>query len=568
VANGNPFLPSSPQRGTAPSFAGILDQFGRTQPPTTDPAFQPPSDPLKDKGATVARARLIHREIPNVTVQPGWSIQDVRTTLQDLTAGIFDRPAQLQDAIAADSRVQSAMKALSGGLLGAPITFKIPKKYRSDPDAKKCHRIWERHWQDMHAEPALLDLLETSSSLGFAYAQILWDTSGKYWKPYLQSFNARYSYYHWLLRAHVVITLDGQVPVTPGDGHWILHAPYGQYRGWMRGALRALAQWWLARNYALRDWARYCERHGFPLFLADCPFGADPNDIANFQATLQGVGQETILQLPGSVDVTKYGKYDLRYLEPKDENWQAFKELIIQCNNEITMALLGQNLTSEVKEGSLAAARVHANVLQMILESNARAAAKTLYVQVLRPFAALNFGDPRIAPIPCWNVSPDEDFKMKADTADSASRSLNQLRQAGFKVKDPARYLKQFGLKLGDVEAVDPLQVEARAAGSTGKAEEDAEADGGGGGDPKDAAASGKKPKKKPKKPETPEQSPPPEPPPPKKEEASFAQRHAAFLADIKDLRELKLPFDLAELAAQHGVPVPTSYPSDPDNGR
>jgi hypothetical protein len=454
----------------------FLDQFGAPlRVPTDDPAWQPPGDPLIDREKTVARARVINREIPNVVVETEWGPGAVRAAVQDLVIGLFDRPAQLHDAIASDSRVQSANRSRAAGLLGRPFGFRLPKRYADDPVAKKCLRRWTAHWPRMAAEPAILDLLEVSNSLGFAYAQVLWDTSGRTWYPYLQSWNARYSYYHWLLRCHVAVSLDGQTPITPGDAHWVLHAPYGQYRGWMRGALRPVAQWWLARNYALRDWARYSERHGFPIILADTPFGADATSIANYQGQLVQLGQESVLQLPGSVDVTKYGKYDLRYLEPKDRNWQGFKELIQQCNAEITLALLGQNLTSEIQEGSMAAARVHANVLQTWLAADARALTQTLYRDVLRPFAALNYGNPDFAPLPTWDVSPPEDLETKARTLQYFGQGINQLRLGGVRVKHFERFAKKFGLEPGEIEHVDPIQVEARLAGSTGTVESDAE---------------------------------------------------------------------------------------------
>lgn len=462
--------------GTAPGYGQTAPNpgapLGGSPPPTDDPAFQPPRDPLKDVGAVRGRALVIHREIPNVVVQTGWGVQQVRNALQDLVAGKFDTASQLNDAIAADSRVQSAMRSRSGGLLGRPIHFKIPERYKTDDRAKKCLRSWERHWPNMEAEPALLDLLEGSNSLGFSYAQVLWDTSKTMWKPYLQSFNTRFGYYHWTRREHIAITLDGQYPITPGDGHWVLHAPYGQYRGWMRGSLRALAQWWLARSYALRDWARYCERHGFPILIADTPFGADPNDISVYQSQLGQLGQESVLQVPGSVDVTKYGKYDLRYLEPADENWQAFKALIEQCNDEITLALLGQNLTSQVKEGSLAAARVHADVRQAILEADARALAKTIYNQVSRPFAALNFGDANLAPRVEWDVRPQEDLAEKGKTFAAFASALFQLRQAGLAVRDVEKFARKFGLGGLRLTEVPPVQIEAQLARATGKADD------------------------------------------------------------------------------------------------
>src|SRR6185312_4408220 len=214
----------------------LRDAFGGSAPATNDPAFQPPVDQAKNPAAMRARVRRIDREIPNVVVETGWSVDAVRSAVQDLVIGNFDRPTQLHDALAGDSRIQSAMRSRSGGLLGAPLRFKLPPRFKDDDRAKKCLKVWERHWPAMHAEPALLDLLETGGDVGHAYSQILWDTSRSTWLPYLQSFSGRYSYYHWLYRCHVAVTQDGQTPITPGDGHWVLHAPYGQYRGWMRGS--------------------------------------------------------------------------------------------------------------------------------------------------------------------------------------------------------------------------------------------------------------------------------------------------------------------------------------------
>ena len=445
---------------------------GNIRPRTDDPAFQPPRDPIGDIPALRARALVVHREIPNISVQQGWDVNSVRAALVDLTQGLFDAPSQLYDAISADSRVRSALQSRSGGLLGRDVEFRVPRKLRKDDRAKKCQRRWEDHWQHMGAEPEMLDLLETADVMAFGYKQLLWDTGGDEWRPFLFPFSTRYSYFHWLLRDYIAITQDGQYRITGGDGHWVLHAPYGHYRGWMRGALRALAQWVLARDYALRDFARYCERHGFPIILADTPFGADPSDIANYAGQLSALGQESLVQLPGSVDLAKYGRYDLRYLEPKDETWQSFKALIEVCNDEITLILLGQNLTSQVKEGTFAAARVHADVRQAILESDARSFERTIYTQILRPFAALNFGDAELAPIPHWDVSPAEDYEVKARTTLAFSQGMNQLRLSGVRHDTPEgvrKFAATLGLDIGKLVHVDPTAVASRLVTASGQ---------------------------------------------------------------------------------------------------
>ena len=41
-----------------------------------------------------ARAGVIYRDIPLVTISTSWGVQDVRAALQDLIGGLFDRPSQ------------------------------------------------------------------------------------------------------------------------------------------------------------------------------------------------------------------------------------------------------------------------------------------------------------------------------------------------------------------------------------------------------------------------------------------------------------------------------------------
>jgi phage gp29-like protein len=432
--NGTPFSSSplhSPlaQRGTGPAPSPIVDAFGNIMPATNDPAWQPPRDPLTTADPR-AMAAVIYREIPNLVIQTGWTIANVRAAVESLVIGLFDAPSQLVDAVMSDSRVASAMASRSGGLLGRSITFRVPPHLQGDAKAEACCEAWQRIWPSLGTEPALSNLQTWGATLGFQTAQLLWDTSADIWCPYLEPWHARYTYYHWIFRRYIAITLDGQVPIEPGNGHWVLHAPHGAYRGWMRGAIRAVAPWWLARNYALRDWARYSERHGMPILLAKTPFGADVTQIQNFRAQLSQLGQESVLQIPQSAD-PQIGGYDLDFLEASDQAWLSFPGLITQCNAEITLSLLGQNLTTEVKEGSYAAARVHADVRQAILEADARALEQTIYTQIARPFAAINFGDPALAPYTAWDVTPEEDRLQSAQTLKAFAEAVAALRAAG-----------------------------------------------------------------------------------------------------------------------------------------
>lgn len=433
------------------------DQLGQLTPDRNDPAWQPPRDPLKDP-QTQAKASLIYREIPNLAVQTSWSVADVRGALANLTAGMFDQPAQLVDAIIGDDRVQATMGSRTGGLFAKPLKHYASTLPGVDAGAAaECRDAWARVWPKLMTEPTLSELQQWSIGLGFGLGQILWDMDPALNVPYLRIFHPRFSYYHWTLRRYVAITLDGQVAIEPGDGKWLLHAPHGEYRGWMRGAVRAVAQPWLIRNFAYRDWARYSERHGMPIVKAMMPAAGDPAMVAAFRSQLGALGQESIAELPQGVD--KNFSYDLDFLEASDQAWQGFDGLIQKCEASIVLAILWQNLTTQVSGGSFAAASIHMDVRHAALEADARALSQTIYTQLARPFAAFNFGDADLAPRSEWDLMPTEELDEHAKVFLAFSQSIYQLRQSGIEISDLPKLARQFGIGLDpdDLKEVQPL---------------------------------------------------------------------------------------------------------------
>lgn len=425
------------------------------KPATDDPAWQPPRDPLKG-GAVRARATVIHREVPLVTIATSWTVDSVRKALSDITQGIFDQPAQLVDAIVGDDRVQATLGSRTGGLFGRPLRHRRSRLPGVDEKlADECLEAWKRIWPATMTEPVLSEVQQWGVMLGFCPGQILWDTSDDdLWVPYLRTFHPKYTYYQFTLRQLIATTLDGQVAITPGDGHWFLHAPHGDYRGWMRGAVRSVAQPWLIRNLAYRDWARLSERHGFPIFLARTPAAGDPKQIDAFRSELATLGQESVLELPQGVDKTF--SYDLDLLEAGASDGQVFDMLIRRCEMSIVLALLFQNLTTEVKEGSLAAAREHGDVRQSALLADARALSHTIYTQIARPFAAINFGDPDLAPTSEWDIEPYEDKAAVADIVAKLATAAQQFAAGGYQMRGLTRLCRELGVQVS-FKKVDPI---------------------------------------------------------------------------------------------------------------
>jgi phage gp29-like protein len=433
----------------------------------SDPAFQPPSDPLA--GTSKERTRVVYRDLPLVSSLTEWTVDMMRGAVRAHMWGIFEGSGQLVDAILGDDRVQATLGSRISGLFGRETRF---RPANDSIAAKECLDAWVTCWPNLATAAAMTEMSAYSILEGFEPAQLVWGPySGVEYAPQLRPFHPRYTYYNWDLRKYIALTLDGQMPIIPGNGKWVLHAPYGEYRGWIRGAVRPVAEPWLIRHWALRDWARFSEVHGQPIKKAIVPASADEQQRDAYSAALTQLATEsTIMVSQGNDGVNSY---DLELLEAKDTAWEAFPGLRDHCDMAIVLALLFQNLTTEVKGGSFAATSSHMDIRQGGIQYDNVAWRWTIRQQMARPFAWLNFGDPELAPLTDFDVTPRDDYAHNAKQFQELGKGIQTLRQGGVKFisTEELRVFcrDKFGLDgLPDFELVDPMPAGGSGGGSDG----------------------------------------------------------------------------------------------------
>ena len=526
----------------------ILDSQGRLYAD----AFAPPIDPLLRPDDPA----VIHRDIPIVALTGDWTINGIRQALGAHKIGQFAQSALLVDDAFGDDRVQATLGSRTGALFGQDV---VHRQAAADGDGS-CLDAWKAQWRGFTAKKAkdepgrwahqsiMTEAKRWAIMLGFSVSELLWDTSVTPWQVTLKPWHPQYIYYRWDIRKFVANTTQGPVVCEPGAGKWFVHAPFGMYRGWIHGAIRAIADKWIIKQLAWRDRARYNERHGLPIIKAYVPAAGDARQKELFVQSMSSLGQEAVVGLPQNVDETGY---DLELLEARDRGSASFRETIEDADRAIILTIKSQNLTTEVVEGSFAAARQHGGTEQVTLEFDDSTFAQDFYEQVARPYAMFNYGDPDRAPYSSWDVTPIEDRAAEAKSILDASTALVALKASGVPV-DVEAYAKKFRIPVGAVvESPRKGQIfqyhidggvvtinEVRESLGLGKID---------GGD---------------------ELTGPPDPPPasePEKETEAvapparpFAERNAAFLADLKDYDARGLTFDLAKLAALHDVPVPS----------
>lgn len=355
--------------------------------------------------------------------------------------------ADLCHAFRGDGRVQAALSQRIGGLLSLPLSW--------EDGAKKSARVKKAIADDFFEglrECDLFALYTWGVLLGVGVAEILWKQgqSGRF-IPTLKVWDPRWLSYGFgdgfAPAGWSVIDADGTpVPVTPGDGHWVLYTPRGDRAPWRNGLWRALNKPFFVKDDASLSWARFNEVFGSPLRVA---------------TGTQGMSQKQLDAIADSVDTSKgytsaaipFGS-KLEIVEASGSTWGTFQGAIDWAAAEISIAILGQNLTTQVQSGSLAAAKTHKAVEDMLIESDAQAESTWLHEQVLSWWALYNFGDAALAPWPKRELAEPEDLTATAELYKGAGDAVLSLKTAGFPV-DIEALAEKFGIPL-DASAAEP----------------------------------------------------------------------------------------------------------------
>jgi hypothetical protein len=230
-----------------------------------------------------------------------------------------------------------------------------------------------------------------------------------------------------------------------GDGKWFF---WGGYRSWMTGLVRSLGMKYIDRNWTERDWARYCEKYGLNIIEGKVPSGASEDEKAYYHRQLANLGNEPTIVTPQgrTKDDASFG---LEIHECTAQGWQAFKSRKESLDTDIAVRVLGQNLTTEVKEGSLAASKVHEGIRGDVKRRDAHFF-KAAREQILCWWAYYNFGDPELAPY----LHPE--ITAAIDPTDEANQllTLMQAMQIAPPDVDAAAILEAHGVPILEGDAL------------------------------------------------------------------------------------------------------------------
>jgi len=154
----------------------------------------------------------------------------------------------------------------------------------------------------------------------------------------------------------------------------------------MQGIMRGVARWYLIKLFAIQNWSKYAEKYGHPIVTAKVPLDQYKESSSLMRQLLSSVGSNRYgILLDGmEVDVVNGAS---------NSNIDAFDRLIQLCNTEMAIAILGQNLTTDVSGGSYSASKTHMEVLANLIEDDIVWIDEIINNQFIAPLVQVNYPD-------------------------------------------------------------------------------------------------------------------------------------------------------------------------------
>ncbi len=152
----------------------------------------------------------------------------------------------------------------------------------------------------------------------------------------------------------------------------------------------------------LKFWVVFTEKYGIPHLIGKHPRGASKEETDNLADLLEEMVQDAIAVIPddSSVEIQEANK---------SSSAEIFEKLIDKMNAEISKAILGQTLTTEIgSTGSYAASNTHFAVRQDIINSDKKLVEKTIN-QLLQWIYEINFAS---ADVPVFEMFEEEDVDL------------------------------------------------------------------------------------------------------------------------------------------------------------
>jgi hypothetical protein len=375
---------------------------------------------------------------PPVT-QTRWYQTDLEAAIVSADAGSMRLAGRLCRALRRDGRFAGVMSTRCEGLVQLPVRFSAPESELRD----KLMAALAVDFRAVFPSSELALLSADGRTLGIGVAEFV-QIAGSL--PVLKRLDPENLIYNWGEDRWYYSGIHGLEPVNPGDGRWVLHCPGGAVQPWTHGLWPAVGRHYIAKEHAFFYRENYCFTLANSARVAYTPPGATEGQRMGFLAKVVNWSINAVYELtPG---------WDIKLLESNGRGYEVFKQTIETANEEITICVAGQIVTTTGGAGFSNSA-IHSTIRSDLIQADADALAATLNEQAIPVWANERFGAraAEVSPHVAWDVTPPKDLRAQADAANQAAlaaKSYNELLNPIGKQVDVVELAQQHSIPVVD----------------------------------------------------------------------------------------------------------------------
>ncbi len=352
------------------------------------------------------------------TTRLRWYLEDLERAQYSADAGYMGPAAQLCRAMRRDGYLEGLMKSRAKGLL------RLPKRFYGDTQIAEDlrSRNGTRSVFDEMLPPAELELLDGDGvKLGIGVGEFIPVPGRSY--PVFCRLEPEFLQYRWAENRWYFLSLAGALPITPGDGRWVLHVPGGRLTPWSSGLWPALGSSFINKEHAKLYRSNYCAKLANPARLAYAPGGATEAQRLGFFQKLLAWGVNTVLELPPG--------WEAKLLESNGRGWDVFQRQIETSDTEYMISIAGQLLTTKGGTGFDGQDNAE-GIRQDLIQADGDALAYTLNTQALPQFILSHYGEEALhhPTIVEWDTGSGADKERETRTLGQSADAIARLTVA------------------------------------------------------------------------------------------------------------------------------------------
>jgi len=318
---------------------------------------------------------------------------------EELYAGNVADAIETFEEMLLDPHIHAKLQELKDIVLSA--NFRISPE-SEDQESLKVKEFVEDALKNLNLIKEVGELL-TSLEYGYSVSEIIWENKDGYWIP--KELKSRHpKRFRFNAKGELLYLEDGTFKPLNVPYKFIVHRhapraenPYGT-------SLLLRCYWpWRFKKAGLRFWLITAEKFSVPTILALFKTeGLSPEEIEERARLIA----DALSRIETDAALALANVEEVKTIEAKGSA-DDFKKLLEFCNMEISKAITGEVLTSDIGErGSYALSKVHENTLYARAKRIAKEIEETLNNTLIRYIVELNFG--QNAPLPRISIEIEE----------------------------------------------------------------------------------------------------------------------------------------------------------------